>query len=1001
MKKTLLVLFMVMLLPLSVLAQSSGKIAGVVTDKGSGEPLPGVNVVIEGTSFGSATDEDGYYVILSVPVGAIKLTASFIGYATVAMENVRVSAGITTEANFQLETTQLELGEAIIIIAERPLVEKNVTSSVSLVTSEQIENIPIRGMQAIAATQNSVVVQDGNLYIRGGRADEVGFYLNGASTNSIRTGNMGRFTGIHVIQEAVEEFQVMAGGYSAEYGSANSGIISSDLKTGGEDYHFSMDFQTDKFADYEAGDKFLGTYSYGQHNFVGTFSGPLYSKKVRAFVAFENMYQADRRRRFSTGWEFDDVVDMNLNTTTGLDTFNLSYPDGFTPNQEFKRNSINGTILFDFTPIRFQIGGTFQKDERQLVDFTSPPSLTILNDRKFYDLYDAILFNAKITHVLSPTTLYEARFNYVSQTNEFDDSYFGNDWMKYYDSAAVYDKTGGEVVYLDSWTPDEEHRFTHASGFPFDRNGDPYRDYYLTKEKYLGGGLDFTTQYGRHHEIKAGIDYKYYTVSRFRTDPAVMSTYKTKEAFDATDVETLGAGLVGQVNIFGYDFYGNELDEDYVENDSVYMWGAKHPVMGAFYIQDKIEYNDLIINAGIRMDYFDSDDRELKSSSDPATADNGQILLSEWSEKDAEIIFSPRLGFSFPVSTKTVFYMQYGKYVQMPSLDNVYYGSYQYQYQMITGGRYFGNNPVGYAADPIKSTSYEIGFRQQLAEVGALDITGFYKNVMGQLQIEKVKVSDNLNQDYLRRVNGGFVTTKGLELKVRLKRTNRLATSLNYTFTSAEGTASTETSHVSAAYRGTQQPTLVNPVDFNRPHKGSILLDYRYGKKDGGPVLENLGFNVAWSFSSGHPFTLANPTSAGQTDGFAVGVDYMNDSRARLATEAINSSSTPWTQTIDLKIDKSFRIMDKLDAMIYLRINNLLNTRNVLNVYDMTGDDHDDGAMARSAFTDDYVNSAYGDLYQDMYKAINYNNADSYWDEIGNQMWGNPRQIMFGIKLNY
>ncbi|MEJ2537704.1 MAG: carboxypeptidase-like regulatory domain-containing protein, partial [Calditrichia bacterium] len=138
--------FILLLIPITIFAQSSGKLAGVVVDKSTGEPLPGVNVILEGTTQGSSTDIDGYYVILNVPVGVYTMRANYIGYKDYVVQNVRVSAGITTEINFSLEPTTLELEEAIVVTAERPLVEKNITSSVSLLTSKEIENVPVRGL---------------------------------------------------------------------------------------------------------------------------------------------------------------------------------------------------------------------------------------------------------------------------------------------------------------------------------------------------------------------------------------------------------------------------------------------------------------------------------------------------------------------------------------------------------------------------------------------------------------------------------------------------------------------------------------------------------------------------------------------------------------------------------------------------------------------------------------------------------------------------------------
>jgi hypothetical protein len=384
-KKILLIAILLATVPFFAFGQSSGKIIGVVKDVGSGEFLPGVNVSLEGTTLGAATDVDGYYVILNVPVGVYTVKASFIGYTEIVLQGIRVSAGVTTEANFSLEETAIE-GQAVVITAQRPLVEKHITQSVSLVTSEDLENIPIRGFNNIVATQNSVVVQDEKIHIRGGRADEVGYYIDGAS--SLDPTRNTQF--IHVIQEAVEEFQVLAGGlaggYTAEFGGANSGIIKTELKTGGTKYNFSVDFQTDKFA--SEGSKFLGTYSYRHHTAVATFSGPLFNNKIRFFLAGQNSVEGDRAVRFSEGFTLTNLIDTNPDNSRNnpenplFDPDTVStyqYPSGFTPQRREDLWSAQGTLLFDYSPLQFRISGSFSSIDQhnKIIRFGKVPLAVI------------------------------------------------------------------------------------------------------------------------------------------------------------------------------------------------------------------------------------------------------------------------------------------------------------------------------------------------------------------------------------------------------------------------------------------------------------------------------------------------------------------------------------------------------------------------------------------------------------------------------------------------
>ena len=96
-----LVLMLLLATPLAAVAQNTGRLAGVVVDD-LGDPLPGANVILEGTQLGAATDIDGNYFIIGVPVGTYDVTASFVGYQTQTVEGVQISSGYTTEQSFEL-----------------------------------------------------------------------------------------------------------------------------------------------------------------------------------------------------------------------------------------------------------------------------------------------------------------------------------------------------------------------------------------------------------------------------------------------------------------------------------------------------------------------------------------------------------------------------------------------------------------------------------------------------------------------------------------------------------------------------------------------------------------------------------------------------------------------------------------------------------------------------------------------------------------------------------
>ncbi|MGD9486459.1 MAG: TonB-dependent receptor [Calditrichaceae bacterium] len=988
--KLLLILLLLFGMNTFVSGQSNGKIAGVVVDKASGEPLPGVNVTLENTLLGSTTDLDGYYVILNVPVSTFDIRASYVGYRDMVFENIRVSANITTDINFELDQTTLELGEAVVVIGQRPLVEKNVTQSYSLVTSDAIEAMPVRGVQNIINLQASVVVQDGNVYIRGGRSNETGYYLDGASI----TNPLNNASAVNIIHDAVEEIQVLVGGYTAEFGGANSGIVRSELKTGSSEYHFSLDMQTDKFV--KSGEQFLSTNSFQDHILTGTFSGPLWSNKIRFYSALENTYEGDWVKRFSEGFRFDEsnlenpLVDgnrRNANVIAGHpDTVKvLEYIDGFTPKNKRNRWTTNNTLLFDLKPLQFRLSGVYTWQE---LSNNPTPILDMLNFRERPNITNNVLLSGKITHVLNPTTFYDLNVSYFYNNNETEDDYFGTDWRSWSDSAKVANHTNGRVTYRDQFRQQYDYEL---NGFPLSRDGSLVGNYITSEQTYIGGVANIVSQVTRYHEAKAGVDVRYYTLRRFSINPQVISLtnqYGTEEAVPEAAWKEFTS------NIYGYDRFGKKIDGGFD--------GPKHPLFLAFYLQDKIEFKDLIINAGLRFDYFDTDDRELKDPANPEIIEaEGTIAESAWKDLDPFQQISPRLGLSFPISDNTVFYTQYGKFIQMPELDNIYFNSRDFGTQIVSGGNYY-IQPIGFGIGPMRTTSYEIGFRQSLSSVAAIDVTGFYKNTKGQITVERQAGAPGAlitTYDYL--TNGDFATTKGVEIRLNLRRSKRLQAQMNYTYTSAEGTGSGETSYHGAVYRNTVKPTITSPLDFNQTHRGSINLDYRFGPGDGGKILENFGANVLFTFNSGHPYTKVTWPSGGQVNAYEAGVDYMLDTRDREAIEAINSSTTPWNFNVDLRLDKSVKVWEKLNSTFYVRINNLFNIQNVINVYEGTGSAEDDGFISNPARSSAFVNTYGGQDYINMYRAINLDNGQAYWDNIGRQLYANPRQILFGVRLVY
>jgi hypothetical protein len=261
------------------LAATNGKIAGRVIDKDTGDPLPAVNVVVEGTTLGATTDLDGRYFILTVPPGRYSVRASMVGYKDMAVRNVLVQTDLTSHIDFDLEPTVLELGEEVVVVAERPLIEKDVTGSRMTISGSSLALMPVDEMQEILSLTAGAVEEDGNLHIRGGRNREVAYLIDGALVADPETG---AFDG-DVPEMALEEVSVQTGGFGAEYGSAQSGIVNMILKEGGQAYSGAFRMKTSDFSGYRT-----DPWHEQLWNVEGSFGGPVpYTENLRFFASGE------------------------------------------------------------------------------------------------------------------------------------------------------------------------------------------------------------------------------------------------------------------------------------------------------------------------------------------------------------------------------------------------------------------------------------------------------------------------------------------------------------------------------------------------------------------------------------------------------------------------------------------------------------------------------------------------------------------------------------------
>lgn len=1009
-RKLFLMLPCILLLPALLFAQT-GKIKGQVVDRETGDALPGANVVIAGTSLGAAADINGDFFILNVPPGDYALKASFIGYRDVTITNVVVNIDLTTTINFEMPSEAVEVSE-IEIVAERPLVNKSATNAVRITNAETFEKLPIRGVQGVYGLQPGVTVQGGNVYIRGGRKDEVGFFVEGSSSRNVLNGA----NAISIIPEALEEAQIQAGGYNAEYGGANAGIISQTLRSGSNDYHARLQLETDQWPGQDFGDKRLDTYSYGYSDYVLTLSGPVMKNKIKFFVAGQRTHFDDSRRVFWTGvnlpqafrnqFGIDQITDSGVRGGKAGDPVEpIVLPDGNIDDPRTQWN-VNASLSFDYNPVlvRLTASSTFQEDDivgtRPLLDVLSA------DVRRGETEQSNNLFTGKLTHLLSNTTFYELNVSFFDRRVKSFEPAFGDNYLAYGDSIEVARAYGAAVAddYRQRGLGPANY---DVANFPFSRPGERRTGYSKEKQSYISADLDFTTQY-KNHEIKFGGSFERWTVRRIAglgserlfnlllSQPNLARALRNGPSDPGYEDAIFTFRRSGNINAYGYDVLGNEVDDD-----SNLFDAPKKPVLGAFYIQDKFEVGDLVINAGVRFDYFDFDQRIPANLANPEfDLDDFNIPQSSLKDIDAKTEISPRLGFAFPVTDRTVFHVQYGRFVQAPQFTNVYSGR-GIRALIFGAGNFVSNPSVAKDLDPVTTVQYEIGFNQALTDFAAFDLTAFYRDVKGQLQITKqITEAGATAGSYNIFQNQDFATTKGLELSMTFRRTQRISAFISYTFSDAQGTGSFPNSSVGAIELEDPIPTIVSPLDFSQRHRGSISFDYRFARGDGGSILERSGINLLATFNSGHPYTRSTGGVAQQGPDTG-GILNNRDPRGRTALEGIGSSTTPWVTNLDLRVDKTVTL-GRIDANFYVYVQNLLNSQNVLNVYQRTGNAFDDGFLTNSDLSADIVASG-GDPYVFLYNLVNLENRQHQWlfNGSNNDMFGRPREIRFGVSLEY
>lgn len=925
-------------------AQSSaGKLAGKIVDAETQEPLIGANIVLLNTSLGAACDIDGNYFILNITPGTYDVQVSFVGYTSKVIQEVRVIPGVTYELNATL-SPGIAMEE--IVVSDKKFFEEKSTNTVKVVDADQIDRLPVRGVTKIASLQAGVVMAEGSggadgngtINVRGGRGGEVLYIVDGVPQNDSYFGT--NFS--QVSNSAVDQLSFQIGGFEAKYGQAQSGIINITTKSGSPKYNLFADVLSSSFTD-----------NFGYNLYTVSFGGPIVPG-VKEHTFFLN---GER------GWFLDSdprAIPVQI-PSVGLDS-------------DYKPDMSSGTYRFsartshDLKPFTLRLGGNYNYTDSRGYVHSYAKSNSHHNPRT---IADNLTISARLSQTVSSNAFWNLNTGFKNYTRENGDGYLFDDLEAYGDPAL-----NPELVNLDGTPITPGSRLGLDELGSFFRSGRVSNQYDLADNKTFYADFDFTAQMDKHlMEVGAGVSYD--ILRRYIILPAKLAENKDRLTYEERAALRLPT-------LIGYDVTGKQSDVNSratIEGFELDMSAEpKTPITAYAYLQDRYELEDIVLNVGLRLDYFDSQQDMLRDEALPYAFGNPDIFDSEdFVTKDPEIFISPRIGLGFPVTESTVFHAQYGKFIQRPNIVDVV-TSVNDLSGLINDGN-FGVN-TGTVNSQV-TTQYEIGFRQVLGDNAAgMNVTAFYKNTKGLVNDETIffqRSIDGQRDRYYRPTNSDFGTVKGFALSLNVNSISYFALNVDYTFSIAEGTGSSTGSSTTAAFRNQngETPKVIAPLDFDQRHTGVINMGFFVPEGDLG-FLELTSLNLLYSFSSGRPYTPlesqnivpGGASNLGNTKGY------------------VNSAFGPGTNRLDLKLEKSFKLFDNFYLSPYLWVENVLGAENAINVYRSTGDPYSTG----------YLNTEEGKAkvlqtpgYGDDYTALERDPFN----------FGIPRTIKLGIKVRF
>ncbi|MBU2444962.1 MAG: TonB-dependent receptor [Bacteroidetes bacterium] len=898
----IIVLFLFYSVP--TLSQTTGKISGKATDAETGEPLIGANVLIVGASRGAATDIDGEFYIINVSPGNYKLRFQMVGYEALELEDLRVSINRTTTANVKLKQTAITVGE-VVVKADR-VTQKDQTGSIRNISDKEISFLPVETINDVVALQPGVVAG----HFRGGRTGEVLYLLDGIPVNE----NFSSGNAINVEKEIVRDLEVISGTFSAEYGQAMSGVVNVVTKDGGNSFSGSVSRSMSNY--------------YTSHNdiFIGLKNSEINRNQDYKFQLSGPVIPDELTFLFNVRYQ------DNKNHLNGIHRFDVNNYSDFS-SSDSSRWYTKHTGGNEYVPMNFSKNlSLFGKITSKLSEDIKVSLLYDYgkNDYEDYNhMYKYNPYGSPITHTISK--LSALQLNHIISKDLFYEAKFSN--LYYY---------FGNYPYEDPFDSRYVHDAYLRSTGPGFYTGGQSKNHNIHKENKYSVKVDLSWQANKHHLFKVGILGNLINL--------INDWHTIRNAYEGTGVhqdyfyfDTTSGRVV-------FPYYKPAVYGDTTIYADVYSVWAKD--FGA-YIQDKMEYDELVINYGLRFDYFNPSSvypSQIRNPGNLLSFPDNPERMSQYLRTKPTYQLSPRIGLAYELGQYAVLHFGYGHFFQTPPL----YALYQ-NHAFLVGPTSYSTVMGNTELKPQKTVQYEVGLGQELITGMNLGVAVFYKDIYNLLS---TKVVTTYNQiAYGMYTNKDYGNVKGLEVKYDFRFGN-FAAYLNYTLQYATGNADNPTQTFTRAGNSMDPISTLIPLAWDQRHTLNLTLSYS---------LPRFSLTVTGYYNSGVPFTWSPPT------------------QNRLADINLYPNNSIQPSTFDVDLYGYYNLLNIKPLQIEL-------TLNIYNLFD----------RLNARWVNSQTGQPYTAIVQTSDLTSHHSDFNSYYDIIRNpDMYSVPRQIKLGLRANF